>query len=320
MATDQLSFKAVREKLGKAKYVSILSHVNPDADTLGTALGIYALLLKDKTIRTEVVSFSKVLPQYLDFLPNFKKIKHKMDYENSLVISCDCGNIDRLGFILKEREIINIDHHSSNTEYGNINVVFPEYASTSQVAYALFQSMYPISAEAATCFYAALLSDTQYFTSSRVTEEVFLMAKTLVRIGAKPDEIAKHFTQRKSLAHVRILERALQSLSLYREAKIAFMWVSKDDIVASGATIPDMDGIVDYGCSLTTVEISVFAMELADGIRISIRSKKVDISKIALAFEGGGHQKSAGFVLTQCKLQESIDTILSIIDNLRLIE
>jgi len=89
--------------------------------------------------------------------------------------------------------------------------------------------------------------------------------------------------------------------------------------LASGATVADMEGIVDYGRALATVEIAIFAMELADGIRISLRSKSVDVSKVALALGGGGHKVAAGFTLKQCKLQESIDTILSMIDDLGLI-
>ena len=320
MTAKQLPFEDVREKLHSVNSITILSHLNPDVDTLGTALGIYTLLSKDKSKRVEVVNASSTLPQYLDFLPHFKKIKHKMDYVDSLIISCDCGSIDRLGFSLEGREILNIDHHHSNTRYGSINVILPEYASASQVAYALFDGLYAVCAEAATCFYAALLSDTRYFTTATVNEEVFSVAKSLVSKGAKPEKIAYHFTQRKSLASLRILQRALASLALHREAKVASLCVSKEDIAASGATVPDMEGIVDYGRSLVTVEIAVFAMELEDEIRISLRSKSVDVSKIALALGGGGHKVAAGFTLKQCKLQESIDTILSKIDDLGLIQ
>ncbi len=318
MTKKELPFEDVRVKIEEAKSITILSHLNPDADTLGTALGIYALLTKDKSKKIEVVNASNALPLYLDFLPNLKKIKHKMDYTDSLIISCDCGSVDRLGFDLTDREILNIDHHHSNTGYGVINVIVPEYASASQVAYALFDRLYEVDAKAATCFYAALLSDTRYFTTSSVNEEVFSVAKDLVNKGAKPDKIAYHFTQRRSLASVRILEKALASLSLYQEAKIAVLFVTREEIVASGAKVSDMEGIVDYARSLATVEVALFAMELKEGIRISLRSKKVDVSQVALAFNGGGHKVAAGFTLTQCNLQQSIDRILEKINELGL--
>ncbi|GIT98542.1 bifunctional oligoribonuclease/PAP phosphatase NrnA [Sulfurovum sp. TSL1] len=324
MIRESLPYDAVRNKIEDAGSVTILSHLNPDADTLGTALGLYALLSSDKRLKVEIVNASTELPLYLDFLPNFKKIKHHIDYADSVIISCDCGSVDRLGFDLEGRDIINIDHHQSNTRYGSINVVIAEYASASQVAFALFKALYPVKADASTCFYTALLSDTRFFTTSSVNEEVFTVAQELVQRGALPDEIARHFTQRRPLSSLRILQRALTSLSLYHDAEIAALMVTKEDIRASGATVPDMEGVVDYARSLATVEIAIFAMELEQGIRISLRSKKVDVSKVAMAFGGGGHKVAAGFILedkvSQCGLQESIDTILEKIEELGILD
>ena len=319
MQINDFPHEEVRKKIDAAESITILSHLNPDADTLGTALGIYALLIQDKTKKVEIANASKDLPQYLDFLPNFKKIKHQMDYANSLVISCDCGSVDRLGFDLEGREIVNIDHHESNTKYGVINVIVSEYASSSQVAFRLFEKIYHTSPDAATCFYTALLSDTRYFTASSVNEEVFAVAKNLVALGASPENIARNFTQRRPLSSLRILEKALASLELKLEAKVAILMVNKEDIKATGATVPDMEGIVDYAKSLATVQIAIFAMELEEGIRISLRSKGEDVSKVALAFGGGGHKVAAGFTMKQCGLQRSIDTILKKIEDLELI-
>ena len=314
-----LPYEAVKEKIENAESITLLSHLNPDADTLGSSLGIYALLTKVLDIKIEIVNASNALPLYLDFLPNFKKIKHTMDYANSLIIACDCGSVDRLGFDLEGRDIINIDHHQSNTQYGSVNVILPSYASASQVAFDLFKEIYEIDGETATCFYTALLSDTRYFTTSTVNAEVFSIAKALVELGAKPDNIAYHFTQRRPLASLRILQRALASLRLYENAKIAALSVTKSDIAAAGATVADMDGIVDYAKSLVTVEIALFAMETDAGIRISLRSKTVDVSQVALAFGGGGHKVAAGFTFTKGGVQESIDTILEKIQALHLL-
>lgn len=310
----------LKKKIEEATTITILSHLNPDADTIGTSLGIYSILSQDRSKRIEVVNASNALPIYLDFLPNYKKIKKSMDFKDSLIIACDCGSIDRLGFDLDGRDIINIDHHSSNTNYGSTNIVFPKYASASQVAYKVFSEIYDISSDSATCFYTALLSDTRYFTTSSVDEEVFSVAKSLLEKGAKSDEIVYNFTQRKSLASIRILEKALSSLTLYSEAKVATLVISQDDILSTGATMPDMEGIVDYGRSLSTVEISIFVIELSDGVRVSLRSKSIDISKLALLFNGGGHKYASGFTLKQCGLQEIIDKIISKIEELGLIK
>lgn len=243
-----------------------------------------------------------------------------MDYKTSLIISCDCGSIDRLGFELDDRDIVNIDHHMSNTHYGSINVVVPSYASSSQVAFKLFSKYYTISKEVAACFYTALLSDTRYFTTSSVNEEVFSVAKELTSLGAKPEKIATYFTQRRALSSLRILEKALASLSLKLGAQVAILAVSKEDIKASGATVPDMDGIIDYAKSLATVKVAIFAIEEEEGIRISLRSKEVDISKIAVVFGGGGHKVAAGFTLKNYTLKDGIEVILDEIKNAQLLK
>ena len=319
MTTRVFPYKKVEAKIQSAESITILSHINPDGDALGTALGLYALLKRDKTKRVEVVNGSKDLPLYLDFLPAFDKIKHQIEYENSLIISCDSGSLDRLGFDLEGRDILNIDHHQSNTQYGSVNVVAGDYASSSQVAFDLFKKLYRIDADTATCFYTALLSDTRYFTTTSVNQEVFDVAHALVDAGAKPDVIAYNFTQRRPLSSLRILEKALSSLTLHEEARVAALMVTKEDIEATGATVPDMEGIVDYARSLVTVEVALFAMELDEGIRISLRSKCVDVSQVASAFGGGGHKVAAGFTMKESGLQESIDRILEKIKELGLV-
>jgi len=323
MLTENLPYEEVKQKIDEYRSITILSHINPDADALGTALGIYALCIQDKEKKVEIVNASRVLPMHLDFLPNFKKIKHHMDYSDSLVISCDCGSVDRLGFNLEGRDIVNIDHHQSNTNYGSVNAILPRYASSSQVAFELFRELYTMNASAATCFYTALLSDTRYFTTSSVNEKVFSIAQQLVSLGAKPDEISFNLTQRRSLSSFRILEKALSSLTLTEEAKVATLIVSKEDIVSTGATIPDMEGIADYAKSLVTVEIALFAMELEDSVRISLRSKHVDISQVAIAFNGGGHRTASGFTLTKNvgkdSLQECVNKVLEKITELGLL-
>jgi len=316
MPINNLLIEELKEKLNSTKNITILTHLNPDADTIGTGLGIYNLLIKDKTKRVEIVNGSQNIPKYLDFLSGFSKIKNKIDYDDSTIIACDCGSIDRLGFDLGKRDIINIDHHKSNTNYGSLNIVMDDYASASQVAYEVFGSFLTITNLVATCFYTALLSDTRYFTTNSVNKEVFRVANELVELGAKPNEVAFNFTQRRSLSSIRILQRALANMELYCEAKIASSFVTKKDIEATGAKIPDMEGIVDYGRSLATVEVSIFVMELDDSLRVSLRSKSFNVASIAKEFGGGGHNVAAGFITSVSNLEEIIDIIVKNIKRL----
>jgi len=320
MLIDTHLITQVKEKIDAYESITILTHLNPDPDTLGTGLGIYALLKAHTSKHVEIVNASESLPRHLDFLPFYQRIKRKMDFEESLIIACDCGSVKRLGFDLTGRDIINVDHHASNGHYGTVNVILPEYASASQVAYRLFEKCYPVTKESATCFYTALLSDTRYFTIGTVNREVFRVAGELVDLGANPAEIARNFTQRRSLASLRILERALHSLALYLEGKVAVLRIEPEDIQATGATMPDMDGIVDYARSLAVVEIAVLLISLEDGsVRVSLRSKGADVSRVAARFGGGGHKEASGFTLSDMQTQEIVDTILQEISTLGLI-
>ena len=295
--------KKIQELINSYDKITIVTHLNPDADTIGTALGIYGLL-KHSGKQVEVVNEGSNLPMNLDFLPYFSKIKNKINYKNSLIIACDTGSIDRLGFDLTERTILNIDHHKSNTNFGTINIIEADFVSASQVAYELFKEEYVITKEVATCFYTALVSDTQYFTSSNVSKEVFSIASEIMSYGVDIANVVKNLNQRRSLASLRILSSTLNTLELDADGTLAIMVSSKDKMLEAGADILDTVGIIDYGISLVTVEIAVILIELEGIVRVSLRSKSVDVSTLAICFGGGGHHTASGFELPNATIEE----------------
>lgn len=285
---------AVKTLISRYDKISILTHLNPDADTIGTALGVYGLL-KNSGKQVEIVNKGKTIPIYLDFLPHFGKIKNQMDFDQSLIITCDSGSIDLLGCTLGNREILNIDHHQSNTHYGTINVIEPTFVSASQVAFRLFKEEYAVGKEVATCFYTALLSDTQYFTTNNISKETFQFAGELIACGVDMVEVISNMKQRRSLASIRILNSTLDTLELYEEGEVVSLFVTQQKFQESGATVADTESIVNYGISLVTVKIALLLIELEDSIRVSMRSKKIDLSLLASTFGGGGHKYAAGF-------------------------
>ena len=295
MQISATQIQKTKELIESYKYITILTHIDPDSDTIGTGLGIYSLLKQNTNKRVEIVNVSKDLPNYLDFLRYFDKFKKKMDFANSLIISVDSASSDRLGVDIANRDVLNIDHHKSNTNYGSVNIVVPQYASASMVAFELFDEIYSISKDSAQAFYTALVSDSQFFTTSSVDETAFAYASKLMDLGADNLKVAYNLKMRKSLASVRILQKALASLQLRIEAKVATMQITQEDIKACDALMPDMDPIVDYGRDIACVEISVLAIELENHTKVSLRSKNVDISTIAKNFGGGGHTNASGF-------------------------
>jgi len=274
---------------------TIVTHINPDADTIGTALGIYHIL-KQRGKSVEVVNSSFNLPRNLNFLSGFEKIKSKSDYKNSLIISCDCGDITRLGIDRGGRYLVNIDHHIGNTEYGDLNIVLPKAVSASEVAFRVFEKIEEsIPKDSAEAFYTALISDTRNFTTNNVGEDAFTIALKLIKLGANPAYISKMLILRRSLASIRILSRALHNLELFDEGRVGVIKVYKEDINATGAESSDLDGVVDYAKSLVTVNIAVLIVEYNDHLKVSLRSKDINILPIATKYGGGGHYYACGF-------------------------
>lgn len=311
--------KEVKALINKYNKITILTHINPDADTLGTALGIYGLLKKSAK-QVEVANFGKNLPKNLDFLPHFTKIKHQIDFEQSLIIACDSGSIDLLGFDLSHREILNIDHHKSNTFYGTVNVVEPTFVSASQVAYALLKEEYPMSKEVATCFYTALVYDTQYFTTNNVSTQTFNVASEMMEHGVNIAEVVSNLKQRRSLASLRILSSTLDTLELHEDGELVSMFCTQIKMQEAGANGLDTAGIVDYGLSLVTAKIAMVLIELEEVIRVSIRSKKVDLSNLAITFGGGGHKNAVGFKIKDMTHEAVLEMIKKEIKRIGLLD
>lgn len=284
-------FKVLLEKYDK---VSIITHRNPDGDTLGTGLGIYSIL-KSIGKQVEICNIDKKFPKYLDFLPHFAKIKNQIDFDNSLIITCDAGSTDILGFDLSLREIVNIDHHKSNTNYGTLNIINSTCASASMVAYKLLKDDFKITKDVATSFYVALVTDTQNFTNLNVDKEVLIAASELISFGINLVEVNKNLTQRKSLSSFRVLSKTLDTLELCEDAQISSMIVSRDILEKTGATISDTIGLIDYGIGLVTVKISILIIEFKDYLKVSFRSDAADVASLAVHFGGGGHLMASGF-------------------------
>jgi len=223
--------------------ITILSHVNPDADALGTALGLYAWF-KERGFTVEVCNASEDIPIFLDFLPYFSKIKRKIDFKDSLIISCDCGSIDRLGFNVDTKNIINIDHHVTNSTFGILNVIDVNAVSSSEVAYKLIKHLYPVSKKSAIAFYTALVSDTRNFTTDNTKKTTFELASELIAYGVNISEVSHKMLHRRSLASLRILGIALSSLEIRENAQIALLKVTQKNLQDTGAKQSDLDGVV----------------------------------------------------------------------------
>jgi len=293
-------FKKVWEKIKSSENIVLIAHVNPDGDALGSSLGLYSVL-KKMNKKVKVFNATKPLPMYLDFLPGFNKVTNQLPKKIDLMISVDCGSFDRLGIEMRPEFLINIDHHISNTKYGDINIIDPKAASSSQVVYNLLKTNnIKIDKNSAMCLYTALVTDTGSFQYESVDDKVFEFAADMTRCGVEPDFVAKMLFQRDRLSRLRLLAKAYDTIELCCGGRVAFVEVTKEMMEITGAIKEDTDTIVNSLRAIASVEVACLLREEDEGIKISLRSKNyADVSKIAVKYGGGGHIRAAGATIEE---------------------
>ncbi len=285
------------QKIKEAKSIVLATHLNPDGDTLSSALALYPVL-KRMGKKVYLYNHDKELPLRYDFLPNFERFKSVLPARYDLLISLDSADFQRLGIESVESDIINIDHHKSNTNYGKYNIVNPDRPSASLVVYDfLVANGELVSRDVASCIYTGLVSDSDFFIHRGIDKEVFLIASDLVAKGADPVKVGENLKERDSLAKLRLTEVFLKSVELKKDASVGIGVVTQSDFLKTGASKSDSDHLVNILISLATVKLALFLRELEDGdFKFSLRSKgELDVSKIALKYGGGGHRNAAGF-------------------------
>ncbi|MCF6172357.1 MAG: bifunctional oligoribonuclease/PAP phosphatase NrnA [Campylobacteraceae bacterium] len=300
-----------------AKHILLVSHVDPDGDTLGSVLALYDVL-KRSNKKVSLYNFTKELPRNFDFLPNIDKIKDKTPRFFDLVISCDCSSFERLKMQKGDYQLINIDHHLTNQNFGDINIVDSKCVSAGLVVYELLsQNNIKISQQSAICLYTTIVEDTGFFSYSNITQRTFENVSKLVGYGANPAEIASFLKSRQSLAKVRLLGYIFNNFELYFEAKVAFVYISKETLVSTGAKRHDTKNIINFLRDIANIQVAVMILEEKNGgFKVSLRSKgEVDITFLAKQFDGGGHKNAVGFEVKTCDFEEFKNKILKELRN-----
>ncbi|MBU1659724.1 bifunctional oligoribonuclease/PAP phosphatase NrnA [bacterium] len=286
----------ILKKIEEASHIVVLAHASPDADSLGSASALYTQLLR---FHKKVTFFcvTENINHSLAFLPWFEKIKHTFPSSADLAISLDCASRERLG-INVECALINIDHHGSNTNFGEINLVDTLCISTTEVLYNFFKSNdISINPKMATALYAGLLCDSRGFLNDTLAGTAFACAKELIECGADNKTCNKYLMKYLTLAAFRLKGLMYQNMRLFHDGRISVFCVSNDDILSTGAEEKDCEKVLEESLYLPSVEIALLIRENKDlSIKGSLRSSsEFDVSKIAHKFNGGGHRNRAGF-------------------------
>jgi phosphoesterase RecJ-like protein len=279
----------------------VVGHVRPDGDCIGSQLAVtYTLRDQGK----KVFCWNEdIVPSKLAFLdPNGFVQQPRPNMEFDCVIATDCASYERLGslgaLVANRKALINIDHHESNTRYGDINWVSPREASTGEIIFRLLRSAnWPITKPIADCLFTAVSTDTGSFQFPNTRPSTYHVAGELVKRGADLAGICDEVYQSYPLSRIRLLKHVYNHFHLANDDKIAWFWLKKADFVRSGADTSDSEGLIDHIRAIEPVVVACVFEELGpDLTRVSLRSKdaRINVNEIAAIFGGGGHIAAAG--------------------------
>ncbi len=300
--------------LDDAKHILIIAHVNPDADSMGSAIAMYTHILRLHKKVTLYCKTEKINPA-LSFLPFFDKVKSNLPKDYDLAFSFDCGAIKRLG-VEVTAPLVNVDHHISNENYGAINILDTSAISTTQVLYDFFKSNdISINAKMATSLYAGLADDSQNFTTDKTSERTFLMAADLIKCGADNALCTKMLFKQRSLASIRMKAKMLSSAQLHCSGKVISTLVERSFFEETGAYEVDCEEALHESLELVNIEVALMLRFTKDGrIKGSLRSSGIlNMNELAAHLGGGGHFHSAGFVIDGDSLEELEEKIITIL-------
>ncbi|MFH1225677.1 MAG: DHH family phosphoesterase [bacterium] len=297
--------KKILTAIQAAKNILLLTHRQPDGDALGSA-GALADYLKKINKPYQVFDFDEIPPHFY-FLPDIERLLARTKQPNNfdLMIVLDCGAPKLTGWAKIDSEknvpLINIDHHSSNSHYGDLNLVVKEAAATAEIITGLLrQAPTSIDRLAATYLLAGIVSDTNNFTNQATGFSALQTASFLMDQGAKLPIIASHIFKNKSLNGLRFWGQALDRLKYNQSLGLASTVITRQDFKLYDLAEKDVEGLANFLINYSTPRLVMVLRELANNkIKGSLRTTddSVDVARLAETLGGGGHKKAAAFII-----------------------
>ncbi|MBO5458193.1 MAG: bifunctional oligoribonuclease/PAP phosphatase NrnA [Clostridia bacterium] len=295
----------IAKRIRQANRVAIFTHMRPDGDAIGSALALSAALDFLKT--PNQVCVETEIPSNLTFVEGVEKIVKKPRGEYDLLIVVDCSDEQRLGalseeyFIAKRKKIdvINIDHHVSNTRFGKYDFVQNCAANCMHIATLIEYLGVPFDKKIAEYLLLGLLTDSGNFSHDDVTEETLLLGAKLVKAGADICRYNYMLFKRQPKERAALYAKTMSGIRYYHDGRFAVIAVTKKNMEECGADQGMTEGFVDFPLNIDGVEVAASLLEIKKGqYKISLRSKTyADVNKIAGTYGGGGHVRAAGCML-----------------------
>lgn len=303
--TEAESLQRAAEILSDADEVALACHMNPDADALGSMLGLSNHLRGRGAVT--VCSYGNEpldLPRWAALLPGTDHVIPPSTFpaEPAVMVTCDCASFDRLGVLgasaSRAGELIWIDHHRSNDGYGTVRLVDPDASSTCELVFRLIETMGGgFDRDVAVCLYAGLVTDTGRFQYQATTPETLRVAARLREYDFDHAALVRAMYEDNDPSFLRLLGTALGRMTEVPEASMVWTYITQADLAEAGVGPGDTDDVIDVIRSARDVDVAAVLKQQRDGrFKVSVRSRGGhDLSVVASSFGGGGHRLAAGY-------------------------
>ncbi len=295
-----LNWNEATAAVDAAQSILLVTHLSPDGDAIGSLLGL-ANALRERGSAVTTLAVDGGVPNYLRFLPGSDQVKAALENgEWELMISLDASDEERTGLVgvygrAHSKQVINVDHHPTNTLFGNLYLFLPDAVSTTQIVQQWLEHMnQPLSRASALPLLTGLVTDTQGFRTSNVRPETLGFAQKLMQAGASLTEVTARTLASTPYINIQLWRYVLPSVEL-KDGIISAV-VSQEAVHQAGLSEVTDGGLVEYLVTANEAMISVVFKELANGrIEVGFRCKSgYDVSKVAFSLGGGGHKQASG--------------------------
>ena len=305
-----------KELVDNAETIAIASHINPDGDNLGSTLALRkSLELYGKNV--ELLA-NDTIDDYLHFLPEKENYKEASREAYDLFMILDCSEFDRIGDSLTpiakaSKNTLVIDHHVGGGIDTDLNLIYDTAPATCELVFEIIERLnLPIDKDIASLIYTGLCTDTNRFLYSNVTEYTFYVAGRLLSLGADSEYIYRNLYQSKPMKVMKFQTEVIANAKFMD--KKAYSIISKDLVKKHGVQMGDAETIVGMLRDIDEVGVSMILKEYDKGeYKVSLRSKDVDVAKVARENGGGGHIKASGFSIFDDSLEAASEKAIAIL-------
>lgn len=309
--SNRIDLEETGELLLAAQSIIFCCHVSPDCDTLGSALGLLRFLEQQGKKVTLLVD--DVINKCFSFLPGIEKAQMPeadKEYIADLFVVIDASSWDRIGIcnqVVKAKQLLNIDHHISNTEFAEYLYLDAKAAAVGEIMVDLFETCgWKMDKAMADNFYTAISTDCGSFRYSNTSPKTMRQAAKLLELGVNPNEINENLGLN-SVATMQLLAKVLPTLSFALDGRVAYIKLT-NDLYNKETSTETFVNVVRY---IEGVDVGIFFKEIEPGkTRVSMRTCNADAAAVAVQFDGGGHVRAAGCTV-MAPIDEAIEQVLA---------